>query len=43
VKDNAERRISVVVPAHNGDCPSGTFNGILRQAGMPLDDFNGFK
>lgn len=35
----ADRRL-VIVPMHKGDLPKGTLRGIIRDAGLSVEDFN---
>ena len=34
-------RARVVVPVHRGDLPTGTLRGIIRQAGLTVEEFLG--
>jgi predicted RNA binding protein YcfA (HicA-like mRNA interferase family) len=35
----ADRRL-VIIPMHSGDLPKGTLRGILRDAGLSVEEFN---
>jgi predicted RNA binding protein YcfA (HicA-like mRNA interferase family) len=35
-------RARVVVPVHGRDLPAGTVRGIIKQAGLTVDEFLGF-
>lgn len=36
----AEKNITIPVPRHPGDVPKGTLRAIIREMGIPVEEFN---
>jgi len=39
-KITEKKKLTVIVPANKKEIPHGTFKSILRQSGLPQEDFN---